>query len=405
MVKDMGLIYKHSQYQLSTLSLKTSVSSSPKPQKSPAIEFTTKPAPYVTEKHQNNYILCSQNTIQNDSTITNNDDIQSCETPRKQHYIIPIISTPNNNSQYIASTYSSRLNFNTPTILPPVGKECMCFMKEGKYDQAVRCIKSSIMTKVIAFFLSIDTFEQQFAVLKGMLQSLRLKDHLQTIGIEQYLSNNAIYEHKCLENIKKIYKHAGKCDNQKQFKDIPGAAMVYTPEGFTDCSPISPMTSAQVKKPSARKSLCLFTNILEVKKKTATRRVGAAKYKRKSIKFGNTPWALKQNRKGNSKIDEQIKKSLYNWIMRHPQVVQSPIVNDCLKVNIDGHTEPQLVPKLLLYVSVREVRKSLANATIVGDLKEAIDEDDNIIISDSTLLSLLLPQLIFFVKYKVMCGF
>ena len=98
--------------------------------------------------------------------------------------------------------------------------------------------------------------------------------------------------------------------------------MVSTPEGFTNNSPISPMTSTPVKKPSAQKSLCMFTNILEVKKKTAYRQVGAAKSKRKAIKFGNTSWSLKQNQEGNSKIDEQIKKSLYNWIIHHPQVVQ-----------------------------------------------------------------------------------
>ena len=45
--------------------------------------------------------------------------------------------------------------------------------------------------------------------------------------------------------------------------------MVSNPEGFTNDSPISPMISKTVKKPSARKSLCLFTNILDAKKKTA----------------------------------------------------------------------------------------------------------------------------------------
>ena len=44
------------------------------------------------------------------------------------------------------------------------------------------------------------------------------------------------------------------------------------------------------------------------------------------------------------KINDQIKKSLYNLIMHHPQVLQSPIFNDFLKVNIDGHTRPQIVP-------------------------------------------------------------
>ena len=47
--------------------------------------------------------------------------------------------------------------------------------------------------------------------------------------------------------------------------------MVSAPEGFTDDSPISPMTSTQVNKTSARKSPCLFTDIFDVKKKTATR--------------------------------------------------------------------------------------------------------------------------------------
>ena len=43
--------------------------------------------------------------------------------------------------------------------------------------------------------------------------------------------------------------------------------MVSTPEGFTKNSPISPMTSSPVKKTSAQKSLCMFTNALDVKEK------------------------------------------------------------------------------------------------------------------------------------------
>ena len=128
------------------------------------------------------------------------------------------------------------------------------------------------------------------------------------------------------------------------------------------------MTSTPFKKPSAQKSLCLFTNILDVKK-TATRQVGAAKYKRKAIKYTNTPWALKQNQKLNSNIDEQIKKSLYNWIVHDPQVVQLPIANYFLKVKIDGHTEPQLVSKLLLQLSVRELHNNIVSNTDNGGLK------------------------------------
>ena len=64
--------------------------------------------------------------------------------------------------------------------------------------------------------------------------------------------------------------------------------MVSTLEGVTDNSPNAPMTSTPVKKPSASKSLCLFTNILNVKPKTAKRCIGAEKSKPIAIKFGNS---------------------------------------------------------------------------------------------------------------------
>ena len=35
------------------------------------------------------------------------------------------------------------------------------------------------------------------------------------IGVDQSLSNSALYEHRCLENIQKIYKSDGKCDDQQ----------------------------------------------------------------------------------------------------------------------------------------------------------------------------------------------
>ena len=79
-------------------------------------------------------------------------------------------------------------------------------MKEVKSDQTIRCITSRMMTKFIGSVLSIDTFEQQFIMLKFMLKSPQLKDHVHTIGIDPYLSNNTIYEEKCLENIKILYK-------------------------------------------------------------------------------------------------------------------------------------------------------------------------------------------------------
>ena len=64
---------------------------------------------------------------------------------------------------------------------------------------------------------------------------------MKTIGIDQSLSNDALYEHKCLQKIKELYKYAGKCDYQQQFKDMVEASMVSTPKGYTNNSPISSM--------------------------------------------------------------------------------------------------------------------------------------------------------------------
>ena len=84
-------MYKHSQSQLSASSLKAPASSYSEPQASSAIKLTTTSVPYVTDKNQNNSILYSQNIIQNYATITNNDDIKSCETAKKNNYSIPNI--------------------------------------------------------------------------------------------------------------------------------------------------------------------------------------------------------------------------------------------------------------------------------------------------------------------------
>ena len=95
------------------------------------------------------------------------------------------------------------------------------------------------------------------------------------------------------ENIKNIYQHAGKCDDQQKLKDIIDSDMVSTTEGVTDNSPNVTMTSKPAKKTSASKSLCLFTNILYVELKTAKRRIVDAKSKHRAMKVSTNQWTKK----------------------------------------------------------------------------------------------------------------
>ena len=82
MGKDIGQIYKHSQSQLSIFSCKAPVCSSLASQTSSSIKSTTTSVPSVRDKNQKNSVLGSENPVQNDLSITNNYDIQSCETER-----------------------------------------------------------------------------------------------------------------------------------------------------------------------------------------------------------------------------------------------------------------------------------------------------------------------------------
>ena len=67
------------------------------------------------------------------------------------------------------------------------------------------------------------------------------------------------------------------CDDQKNLKDILDADMVNTPEEVTAVSPSLRIIQTTFKKPSASKSLCLFTKIFCVKKRTAIRHVESEK--------------------------------------------------------------------------------------------------------------------------------
>ena len=69
---------------------------------------------------------------------------------------------------------------------------------------------------------------------------------MKTIGIDQSSFARSSFEHRCMNNIKKIYEHAGKCDDQNNLKDIIDTAILSTLEGVPDNSPNVNMASKLV---------------------------------------------------------------------------------------------------------------------------------------------------------------
>ena len=85
-------------------------------------------------------------------------------------------------------------------------------------------------------------------MIKDILKSPRLEDHMETIGINQSLGNSSSFEQNFLNNIKKIYQHAGKSDDQQNLKDVLDAAKVLNTEEVTYDILHVTMTSTQFKK-------------------------------------------------------------------------------------------------------------------------------------------------------------
>ena len=96
-----------------------------------------------------------------------------------------------------------------------------------------------------------------------------------------------MYEYRCLENIKKLYKYTGGCKNQQQYKDIIELSMVSTPVGLTDNSTMTVGMLVNIKKPSWRKSLSKFLKLLYIKFRTFFCILVNSKTKLKSISTGS----------------------------------------------------------------------------------------------------------------------
>ena len=60
---------------------------------------------------------------------------------------------------------------------------------------------------------------------------------MKTIGIDLSSFTRYYFEHRCMNNIKNIYRRAGKYDDQQNLKYILDAAILSTPEELTYNSP------------------------------------------------------------------------------------------------------------------------------------------------------------------------
>ena len=105
-------------------------------------------------------------------------------------------------------------------------------------------------------------------------------------------------------------------------------------------------------------------------------------------------------RKGWTKVNKELEEKVLSFIENHPNVVQSPIMNDY--VSVKDKADPSVVhkvPKLLLQITIRELHNDL-----IDQLPEA-SKDGIPLISDTKLREMMPPQVKKMTdRYKEMCG-
>ena len=84
----------------------------------------------------------------------------------------------------VYDTLKRQHNYKTHTThnkLPSFGKEYPFFQTAGKTSHEAHCTKLRALTKVVDSFFPIESFRKKFVILKWLLHSEQLKEHMITI--------------------------------------------------------------------------------------------------------------------------------------------------------------------------------------------------------------------------------
>jgi hypothetical protein len=129
------------------------------------------------------------------------------------------------------------------------------------------------------------------------------------------------------------------------------------------------------------------------------------KRRRLSENIDSVSWSNVQSRKGYSKVSPEVRSKFLEWFMNHPNVVESPIVNETILVKNIVTGQKERVNKLLLQISIRELHNDMLLPPDQGGFAEAWDERGAARISDTALRALLPEQARKMTpRHKQMCG-
>eukprot|EP00978_Attheya_sp_CCMP212_P024273 scaffold76016_cov51-Attheya_sp.AAC.2 len=120
----------------------------------------------------------------------------------------------------------------------------------------------------------------------------------------------------------------------------------------------------------------------------------------------NVKWAIKPRGVRVKKVSLDLRARLLQWIMKNPNVCQSPITRDTLIIKDVETGVKRSIPKLLLECSMRQLHNEMIAPPDQGGLQGARHHTSNDVISSDTMLrSLVPPELRHMTdRHKIMCG-
>jgi hypothetical protein len=246
---------------------------------------------------------------------------------------------------------------------------------------AERQAKSRASLKIVRAILSIGVVAQQALALRQALCHPDIRVVAKAAGFRDNVA-----AHFQNEQTKKMIARALQTNSTKGHCNNDKAAYI---ESVIMSMTESPDNGVERKK---RINQSQMAKSLGLNPSRGKRLFAFGKKKRKALieNPGQGSWSRKPKRKGFSNVTPDVKLKLRSWIVNHPHVIRSPIVNDTLLVRNPITSLKERVGKLLLEIPVRELHNDLIETPEKGGLAEAW-KDGKVIISDSNL-RILLPK-------------
>ena len=268
----------------------------------------------------------------------------------------------------------------SPTDLIPFNKDCFSFSKKDgpRSKEAAKKAKTrAVRDLVIAMCDESLTLEQQVYDLPAAIKHHVMKVRSASAGILLSSTNKSIDE-QIVTNVHDTIQLARTTDSSMYGRTCDDKrSLVHSI--LCSCLPSPRATKGMSLRKLSRRLGIPWVSFYNAVKQLKTKKAALA-----GIHSPNDSvvFSCVVKRKGWAKRDEFLKKIVVQYIINHPNVIQSPIMNGTILVKDPTDSSKKIKKnKLLLQTSVRKLHSD----SLIADVPECTSSDGKVIVSDTKL--------------------